>query len=513
MHSTKDAILMADLTIADILKLDIFKDASVHSDTDGLANVVTGITTADDPDLIQWLKGGELLIASIKDYEYNSYQIKDYLSHLFEKKISALVVKVPKSETDLLNSLVESCRQFHIPVIELSSSVRFIDVITSVMNRIQKNKNQYYTQIQNKMARLLASGANEQDLLNELAAYIPAHISFSKLDNSLSLSTISKDFDASTSIVDRMRLPITAMGEVHGYLEAVSNRFFDENLEQLLKSAANLLSILSLKKYYIAKIEQKYIAAFLNDLFEGNMTPNQLEERAMGYGLHKDDSYLIILIDLESQNPSADIQEPYMDLAHKLPKSNYYFMIHNAHMHIMYHTSHPLSANEIQDQVSNTVSKLKEIISKRYHGITFYAGISDLTDDIAQVPLKIQEASDSLQFGHAFQNNIVRYKDLGVLRILAAYSHSENFEQIIPPAVRKLADYDKANNTQYLETLDSLLGNNLNLSKTAKQLFIHYKTMLHRMNRICEIAEISLDDRQTRLDMELGVKLYMMLPK
>ena len=84
---------------------------------------------------------------------------------------------------------------------------------------------------------------------------------------------------------------------------------------------------------------------------------------------------------------------------------------------------------------------------------------------------------------------------------------------MIPPAVTRLAEYDKLNNTQYLETLDSLLGNNLNLSKTAKQLFIHYKTMLHRMDRICEIAEISLDDRQTRLDVELGVKLYMMLPK
>ena len=97
--------------------------------------------------------------------------------------------------------------------------------------------------------------------------------------------------------------------------------------------------------------------------------------------------------------------------------------------------------------------------------------------------------------------------------MLATYSHRENLEQIIPPAVKKLADYDKANNTQYLETLDSLLGNNLNLSKTAKELFIHYKTMLHRMDRICQIAEISLDDRQTRLDVELGVKLYMLLPK
>lgn len=87
MHSTKDAILMVDLTIADILKLDIFKDASVHSDTDGLANVVTGITTADDPDLIQWLKGGELLIASIKITNIIHTRLK-IISAIFSRKKS-----------------------------------------------------------------------------------------------------------------------------------------------------------------------------------------------------------------------------------------------------------------------------------------------------------------------------------------------------------------------------------------------------------------------------------------
>ncbi|WP_320993314.1 helix-turn-helix domain-containing protein [Enterocloster bolteae] len=130
-----------------------------------------------------------------------------------------------------------------------------------------------------------------------------------------------------------------------------------------------------------------------------------------------------------------------------------------------------------------------------------------------QLSQKIQEAADSLQFCRVFNNRLVKYEDMGALRMLATYSHRSNLEQVIPPAVTRLAEYDKLNNTQYLETLDSLLGNNLNLSKTAKQLFIHYKTMLHRMDRICEIAEISLDDRQTRLDVELGVKLYMMLPK
>ena len=88
-----------------------------------------------------------------------------------------------------------------------------------------------------------------------------------------------------------------------------------------------------------------------------------------------------------------------------------------------------------------------------------------------QLSQKIQEAADSLQFCRVFNNRLVRYEDMGALRMLATYSHRSNLEQVIPPAVTRLAEYDKLNNTQYLETLDSLLGNNLNLSKTAKQLF------------------------------------------
>lgn len=513
MYTTKDNISMVSLTVADILQLHIFRTASVLTGSRGLSNTVTGITTADDPDLVHWLRGGEMLIISLRDYDQHAFSNQHYLDELSQKQISALIIKTTKPDEKLPDSLIESGSSLSIPVIGLSPDVRFIDVISSVMNEIQKNKNKYYTDIQNDMTHRLASGANEQDLLDMLARYIPVHVTFSKTDQSLTLSSQSEGFDPSSAIADRIRLPIMSMGEVSGYLEAVSNRFFDENLEQLLKAAANLLAILSLKKYYIAEIEQKYIAAFLNDLFKGTMTSKQLEERALGYGLHKDDSFLIVLIDLESQNMAGNLQEALMDLAHKLPKNGYYFMIHDTHMHIMFHSSKEISAAGIQADISKTMTELEQIINRRYHGISFYAGISELTCDISQVPLKIQEARDALQFGHAFHNNIVKYKDLGVLRILAAYSHSENFEQIIPPAVQKLANYDKANNTQYLETLDSLLGNNLNLSKTAKQLFIHYKTMLHRMNRICEIAEISLDDRQTRLDMELGIKLYMMLPK
>ena len=79
-------------------------------------------------------------------------------------------------------------------------------------------------------------------------------------------------------------------------------------------------------------------------------------------------------------------------------------------MHIMFHSSKEISAVGIQADISKTMTELEQIINRRYHGISFYAGISELTCDISQVPLKIQEARDALQFGHAFHNNIVKYK-------------------------------------------------------------------------------------------------------
>ena len=46
---------MKKLTVADILQLDILKNVTICAGAAGLSHFVTGITTAEDPDLIQWL--------------------------------------------------------------------------------------------------------------------------------------------------------------------------------------------------------------------------------------------------------------------------------------------------------------------------------------------------------------------------------------------------------------------------------------------------------------------------
>ena len=69
----------------------------------------------------------------------------------------------------------------------------------------------------------------------------------------------------------------------------------------LLKTASHLLSVLVLKKYYVAKIEQKYISGFLSELFEKRLSPDAIVEKAHNYGWNRGDSYAAISLELSSE--------------------------------------------------------------------------------------------------------------------------------------------------------------------------------------------------------------------
>lgn len=511
---------MGDLTVADVMKLDIFKNVTVRAGVSGLASAVTGITTAEDPDLMQWLYGGEILLTSLYGISTDNATLCGYLKELAKKRISVLIIKKSARLLEIPEEIISIGNAHCLPIVELPQDIRFIDVVSQVMRLILDNKTSHYMEIQNRLAQMATSGSNEQDILDYLARYVPASIFLCDSDKNCLYSSQSKDFRQEQPVADRITLPIVCMGEVNGYLEAVLNHYLDENLEGVLKNAATLLAIFFMKKYYIAEIEQKYISSFLSDLFRGVLDEKQIEKKALHYGWKAGDIFLVAFIHLESERNTIKLTEALMELAHLIPKERFYIHIESDCIHLLLHLDKDQAQNGFEqethtayEQMIKTLQKLDGYVSKMYGTIKFHSGISSPASHPGQLPVKIEEAADALSFCKIFHNTIIKFEDMGSLRMLASYSHRENLEQIIPPAVRRLADYDRENKTQYMETLDTLLGNNLNLSKTARELFIHYKTMLHRMNRICDIAEISLEDRQQRLDIELGVKLYMMLPK
>lgn len=74
-------------------------------------------------------------------------------------------------------------------------------------------------------------------------------------------------------------------------------------------------------------------------------------------------------------------------------------------------------------------------------------------------------------------------------------------------AVQKLKLLDEEKHTDYLKTLKCYFDNNCQQTLTAQAMFIHRSTLTYRLERIQKITGVDLDDADTRLYMQISMRL------
>ncbi len=62
-----------------------------------------------------------------------------------------------------------------------------------------------------------------------------------------------------------------------------------------------------------------------------------------------------------------------------------------------------------------------------------------------------------------------------------------------------------------IATLKTYLKNNQNLSKTAQELYVHYKTAAYRIEKIAKITGIDFDNANEVLAVRIGLVVYKMI--
>lgn len=94
---------------------------------------------------------------------------------------------------------------------------------------------------------------------------------------------------------------------------------------------------------------------------------------------------------------------------------------------------------------------------------------------------------------------------------LARVNHLEISPFFINPALRLLLAYDQQNHAELLPTLDAYLHATCNLTRTAKQLYVHPNTLLNRLQHISELTGCDLRDAETCFKLAASFKLQQFL--
>ncbi len=122
---------------------------------------------------------------------------------------------------------------------------------------------------------------------------------------------------------------------------------------------------------------------------------------------------------------------------------------------------------------------------------------------LSDIPRSYQEAVMSLQVGAVFygQRDIVSYQKLGIGRLI--YQLPQSLCEMFIREVFSGRELDIDEET--LQTVDRFFENDLNISETARQLYIHRNTLVYRLERFEKIVGLDVRKFEDAMTFKLAV--------
>jgi sugar diacid utilization regulator len=132
-------------------------------------------------------------------------------------------------------------------------------------------------------------------------------------------------------------------------------------------------------------------------------------------------------------------------------------------------------------------------------------GVGGLCQAVEEFPRSYREAELALRMQQASggPEQVTRFDDLGVYKVLAAADDTASVERFVGEWLARLIDYDSAHGTQLVLTLGEYLECGGSYDVSARALSVHRSTLKYRLNRIRQVSgyDLSLPDNQFNLQL------------
>jgi purine catabolism regulator len=172
-------------------------------------------------------------------------------------------------------------------------------------------------------------------------------------------------------------------------------------------------------------------------------------------------------------------------------------------------------AADSKDPIDSSL-KLAQAISndvqRQYPHAHVAVGLGQPAREVGGWRTSYRDAVQALDLARRLQTDKPLYiGDLGVYQLILSLSDREKLLAFCDRTLGALLEYDLRQHADLIKTLEAFFACHGNLSQTAEMLIVHRNTLLYRMNRINEIAEIDMDRPETRLALHLAITIRRLL--
>ena len=148
----------------------------------------------------------------------------------------------------------------------------------------------------------------------------------------------------------------------------------------------------------------------------------------------------------------------------------------------------------LKDRISDEIAEFAGAVAETMEneaGFSCLAGIGNPADSVSALYRSYRQAREAIDTGirHQLAGNVFRYSRVALERLSDLIP-----EEKIHPFVREILTEETLKNLtdEMLETIRVFFRNDMNLSTTARELFIHRNTLLYRMEKIRKLTGLDV---------------------
>ena len=545
-------------TVRKLLESEQFPKMKLLCGEKGLDLEVKGIRIIEIEDMERYLTGGEILITSFQVYlSCSDREVEQHFEDLVKSDISGFIVKKRKEYDPTgrrLSLLEKHCKKYEIPLVEISEDSYYWGIIRYVMIQVfdkDTARLKYFKITHDSFNTFIlknnGSSNTASDIIKFLSIMIenPVVLYYGDLNCMVSTNSDNSKLILSDEIqpykpniitkfqyMKQMKgscvqyvVKFAILSEVEIYITITEeNRELTELDYMAIENAIINLQYGFLSEFAQNEVKKTYQRDLIHNILNGLLSSKEMTEAAAQLGMKESDTYRVVDFHTIKKNVQRKYTKEQLhevgviegELMHLLPDALIY---RNMDQIVMIQQ---VDSNQTELEYQKEMEEVEDVIQRsilyRKKDTDFQIGIGKSVEGYQRLKESYYEASQAIKYIEIIRQvtgdknkSVVQYSNLGFFQIFGKVDDMTELERCIPETLKKLYLYDDEHKGELITTLQMYLRNNQSIKKTAGAMFVHYRTISYRLEKIKQISGINFDDANEVLAVSNGLIIYKML--
>ncbi|MFE8697579.1 PucR family transcriptional regulator [Cytobacillus sp. FJAT-53684] len=562
------------LTVEELFSIKAIDGIKIIAGKDGINNEISIVNIIENPDSFDWLSPNELLLSTGYIFKENEELQNTIIKELAEINCAGLVIKMKRYFDKIPQNMIDQANKYGLPLIELPFEYtlsRVISIINEKASGRYDQLNRKTLDMHNLFFRITLEGGGIEKISSMLSATINNPIIIvdkdwnllhytEHTDNKIPLEycldlqknrqvfnnefiesipqniseikkSIKRKYHLENMEIKCRILPAAVSKEVYGYIVVWQTvRELTEFDYIILEQASTVMALERIKAKEIEIVELKIRQDFFDDLLSGKITSNEtLQTLCDLHGLNPSYMYYSMVVNVEPkrfnknedmisgkyrmENIAKKCVELVYDLSYKADGEITCFYRNNRIIILVGQSNErpPISVINVKQFAMN----LHETFTNKIKETIFLIGIGQQYRTINSLHKSFSEANEVIRLMQQVneKKEISHFEDYSVYHLLDSNIKISALEDFFTKCIGKIFEHDKMHGTSYIATLENYFINNLNVSETAKAMFLHRNTLIYRIDKIKEILNTDLKHSEELLRIQIALKIFRILYK